>query len=292
MSLEMVLAAFGGGVFGALMGALPAFIFTGFIGLIGIAIIASGGPATILSDVTFGVLFGPHIAFAGGVAAAAYAANKKKCLDSGMDILTPLNKTGDMSVLFVGGIFGVVGYLINSVFVSIALPTDTIALTVFISGAIARLVFGKTGIFGKYEAPKPEPNGNDEIAVATEISKRNFLPDSTKLGFNIVLGLGLGLVISYLVILTKINVLGFAISAASLIFLQMGFDLPATHHITLVAGYAALATGNIFIGALFAVISCLVCEMVGKIFNSYCDTHIDPPATAIFICSFIVFIFM
>lgn len=280
-SLETILAAFGGGVLGAAIGALPAFIFTGIVGLIGIAVLASGGPATILNDITFGTLFGPHIAFAGGVAAAAYAGNKKKYIDNGMDILTPLIKSKDTLVLIIGGIFGVVGYLINSFFVSIKLPTDTVALTVFTSGLIVRFIFGTSGIFG-----------NNEIATTTEVEKRRFLPDSKTLVFNIVLALGLGLVISYLVNLTQINVLGFCISAATLIFVQMGFEFPTTHHITLVAGYATIATGNIFIGAFFAVIAGIVGEIVDKIFNSYYDTHIDPPATAIFICSFIIFIFM
>ncbi|MFZ5967671.1 MAG: hypothetical protein ACOYVK_10945 [Bacillota bacterium] len=284
-SIELILVAFGGGILGALVGALPAFIFTGFVGLIGVAVIASGGPATILGDVTFGTLLGPHIAFAGGVAAAAYAANKKKYLESGTDILTPLKKTNDMGVLLVSGIFGILGYLINGLYASIALPTDTVALTVFTSGVIARFGFGQTGLFGKYSA-------QGEIAAATELPKRSFIPDGKTLGFVTLYSLGLGLVVSYLVDLTQINVLGFCVSAALLIFVQMGFDIPATHHITLIAGYAAIATGSIFIGAAFAAISGLLCEIVGRTFNSYCDTHIDPPATTIFILSFIIFIFL
>ena len=109
MGIQTILAAFGGGLFGAAIGALPAFIFTGFIGLIGIAVLASGGSPAILNDVTFGSLFGPHIAFAGGVAAAAFAANKKKYLENGTDILKPLNKFGDPMVLIVGGLFGILG---------------------------------------------------------------------------------------------------------------------------------------------------------------------------------------
>ncbi|MBB6217640.1 MFS family permease [Anaerosolibacter carboniphilus] len=284
-SMELILAAFGGGILGALIGALPAFIFTGFVGLIGVAVIASGGPATILGDVVFGTLLGPHIAFAGGVAAAAYAANKKNLLASGGDILTPLKKTNDAGVILVGGIFGILGYVINSLYASIALPTDTVALTVFTSGVLARFIFGQTGLFGKYSA-------QGEVAAATELPKRSFVPDAKSLTFVALYSLGLGLVVSYLVDLTQINVLGFCISAALLIFAQMGFDMPATHHITLVAGYAAIATGNIFIGAAFAVISGILCEIVARTFNSYCDTHIDPPATTIFILSFIIFIFM
>ncbi|WP_432407214.1 hypothetical protein [Wukongibacter sp. M2B1] len=283
MSLELILAAFGGGVLGALIGALPAFIFTGFVGLVGIAVVAAGGPATILNDVTFGVLLGPHIAFAGGVAAAAFAANKKRSLDNGMDTLTPLSKFQDPSIIIIGGVFGIIGFGVNYLYGTVlALQTDTIAMTVATSGIIARLVFGSTGLFGKMSP------ANDEVAAATEINKRSILPNSKTLGMDIIMGLGLGLVVSYLVILTQMGSLGFCISAASLIFAQMGFEIPATHHITAVAGTAALMSGSIFIGAAFAILSAIIFEIAALTFNSNCDSHIDPPAIAIFICTFAI----
>ena len=275
MSIQAILSAFGGGIFGAAIGGLPAFIFTGFIGLIGIAVLASGGSPTILNDIAFGSLFGPHIAFAGGVAAAAYAANKKNYLGNGTDISTSLNKFGDPMVLIVGGVFGVLGFLLNNMFVSMNLKLDTPGLTVFVLGVLTRILFGETGIFGE----KKDSNGE----------KRRILIDSKTLLFDIVLGAGLGFVISYLVILTQINVLGFCISAALLIFAQMGFGVPTTHHISMVAGYAAIATGNIWIATAFAVLASIVGELAGSVFNTNCDSHIDPPATTIFICSAIIF---
>ena len=96
-------------------------------------------------------MLGPHITFAGAVAATAYA-GKKKTIDDGANILESIGRTSNPSVLVVGGIFGALGYLINYVFADImALQTDTIALTVFVSAIIARLMFGSTGLFGKYE---------------------------------------------------------------------------------------------------------------------------------------------
>ncbi|SKC91900.1 hypothetical protein [Maledivibacter halophilus] len=275
MNIQLILSAFGGGVLGTALGALPAFIFTGFIGLIGIAVIAAGGQPAILNDVTFGTLLGPHIAFAGGVAAAAFAANKRKHLDTGLDIVTSLNKCKDPMVLMVGGFFGIIGFLLNNLFVAMKIPTDTVALTVFVSGLIARMAFGKTGVFGKLSKPNEQ--------------KRKIAPDFNDIVLDIIIGLSLGLVISYLIILTEITTLGFCISAASLIFVQMGFEAPTTHHITMVAGYAAVATGNMFVGALAAVIASILGDLVGRIVNSYCDTHIDPPATTIFICSLVIF---
>lgn len=291
LTIEALLAAFGGGLFGAALGALPAFIFTGFVGLVGVAIIGSGGSVDILGQVAFGTLLGPHIAFAGGVAAAAYAANKKKSLGAGTDILSPLMKTNDAMVLIVGGVFGMLGYVINYLYSGVlALQTDTVAMTVFTSGLIARLIFGSTGIFGKYE-PKKADSGSGSGSSAVVAEKRRFIPDSKSLSTTIVLSLGLGLAISYAVNITQIGALGFCISAASLIFAQTGFSIPTTHHITLIAGVATMATGNIFIGAIFAIISGVLCEIVGLTFNSYNDTHIDPPATAIFIVTFIILMF-
>lgn len=274
-NIILILAAFGGGAFGALIGAIPAFIFAGVMGLFGVVEILVKGPGLIVPNIAFGTLFGPHIAFAGGVAAAAYAANKKKSLDSGMNVLAPLIKTKDASVILVGGIFGIIGYVINSLIASSGLKIDTVALTVFISGVIVRLVFGKAGIIGKPE----------------DKSKRVFF-NSQNLGFNILWSLSLGLVISHIVNVTHVNIIGFCISAASLIFLQMGLEFPVSHHISLVAGYATIATGNVLIGAVFAVIAWFVGNFIENTFNAHCDSHIDPPAGTIMICSFIIFMFM
>ena len=52
------------------------------------------------------------LCFAGGVAAAGYAGRKGK-LASGTDILSSLNGLGEPDVLLVGGIFGVLGFLIH-----------------------------------------------------------------------------------------------------------------------------------------------------------------------------------
>jgi hypothetical protein len=279
MSYSIVLAAFGGGVFGALIGALPAFIFTGLVGLIGVAIIAGGGSDMILGSVVFGTLLGPHIAFAGGVAAAAYEANRKKALSNGMDILTsPSTINNDPMSLLVGGAFGIIGYLLNYLFGYLEIPTDTVALTVFISGVISRYAFGHTGILGTLQN--------------ADGTKRAFFPDKYNLLFIVIYSFGVGAVVSYLVDLTQINVLGFVISAALLMFVQFGFNIPATHHVTLVAGYATVASGSVLVGAVFAVIAGVIGEIMGRTFNNNCDTHIDPPATTIFLCSLFIFSFM
>lgn len=271
MSLFLIMAAFGGGVFGALLGALPAFIFTGFTGLIGVALAMAGVDFNWLGLITFGYVFGPHIAFAGGAAAAAYAANKKKVLENGADILTPMNKFADPTILIVGGVFGVYGALINYLLSGIwSVPTDTVALAVFLSGVTARLVFGSSGLTGN------------------KVEGRSLMPGGSNLVMDVLLGLSLGAVFGWAAQVTGQATIGFVISAASLIVVQAGWAGPGTHHITLLAGVATLASGSIFIGMVFATIAAILGDIGGTMLNSECDSHIDPPAFAIFITTTLV----
>ncbi|MDB8790443.1 hypothetical protein PN290_01110 [Romboutsia sp. 1001216sp1] len=306
MDIFAMVAAFGGGAFGALIGALPAFILTGVIAIAGAAIGMAGGSDLVVGNVAFGSFLGPHIAFAGGVAAAAYAANKRSTstskvtstgekilgsdeVESGTSIGLSLNLTGDYKVLLVGGIFGILGFLINYLYASVlVLPTDTPGMTVFTLGVIARLTLGNSGLFGKYDKNK----------------KRKYLSTGKMLGYNIVLGASLGIVVSYVAaslsntfevapeVISLFPTLCFGISALSLIFTQTGSATPATHHITLISALAAVVSGNPIFGVLFGIISCLIGDFGANTLNSNCDSHIDPPAFSIFICTFIInFIF-
>lgn len=305
MDIFSILAAFGGGAFGAAVGALPAFIMTGIVALIGTAIGLGSGVDMITGNVAFGAFFGPHVAFAGGVAAAAYAARKNNMLaggnlgggdvavaspqgiTSGADILYSLNGTGDWTVLGIGGIFGVLGLSINHLYANIlAFPTDTVAMTVATSGLIVRFLIGRTGLLGKYEGREP----------------RVYVAKGNELIYNIVLGLMVGLVVCYTGEILKnagvsMEILQgsypgfvFAISATSLIFAQIGFTSPTTHHISITAAYAFVWSGNPLIGVIVAIIASILGDLFVKTINSHADSHIDPPACTIFILSFIIFI--
>lgn len=106
MDILALIAAFGGGIIGAYMGALPAFIMTGIYALVGGVLTAAGvGGDVAVNYLAFGSFVGPHIAFAGGVAAAGYAGRKGK-LASGTDILSSLNGLGEPDVLLVGDLVG------------------------------------------------------------------------------------------------------------------------------------------------------------------------------------------
>ena len=146
ITLTMVLASFGGGLFGAALGALPAFIFTGFLVLAGEALALAGGGGALTGSVAFGMMFGPHIAFAGGAAATAYA-SKVGRLDDGANILKPLiGITENWDIMLVGGAFGILGMVVNQFLASIGTPSDTIAITVVVSALVHRVMFGETGI--------------------------------------------------------------------------------------------------------------------------------------------------
>ena len=289
----MLIAAFGGGLFGAAIGALPSFIFTGFAVLVGVAIAFAGSDYDFLTNVAFGPVFGPHIGFAGGAAAAAFAARRGTLESGGRDIATGLAGLGDPLPLLVGGAFGVLGYLLQYLFLGIlnlATLTDAIALSVFISAIIARLAFGKTGLFGKLDDESRRRGrfnpGGDRAWVAYQQGW----------GQAAVIGLGVGAFSAFLAIsVAQANpdlapagaVIGFGITAASLIFLQFGATVPVTHHMALPAAVAAGVSlslgvgGALIMGILGGILGALVGEVFSRLFLIHGDTHIDPPAGAI-----------
>lgn len=309
MDMFALVAAFGGGAFGALIGALPAFILTGAVAIVGSAITLAGGTDFVVGNVAFGSVLGPHIAFAGGAAAAAYAAKTKNknlvksttngeqisenYIPNGTSIGLSLNLTHDYRVILVGGIFGVVGFLINHLYGSVLnLATDTVAMTVATSGILARLIVGKSGLIGQCVKSK------GALCKGCKKCGRQFYSKGTELGYNVVLGGVIGILVSFTAMSLKNvvapEVLGafptlcFGISALSLIFAQTGSDTPGTHHITLIGALATVMSGNALVGVVFAIVSCLLGDLALKSFNSQCDSHIDPPAIAIFICTFII----
>lgn len=237
-----------------------------------------------IGNITFGSFLGPHIAFAAACAAAAFAGNKRKTLEDANNVLKPLYGINDYTVILVGGVFGVIGFLCHYLYGAVlGLKTDLPALSVFTVLMIARLLFGKTGPVGKY----------------TGTGTRQWLTDCKTLINHIVLGSVIGIVVGGVAIsmmnsgvskaaMSTYAIVCFGISAVSLIFLQTGFSIPVTHHITLPVASAVVLTGNLFIGVIIGIISAVLWLIAGKAINSHCDTYIDPPATTIFIMMFIV----
>ena len=270
LSITGVLVSFASGIFGAALGAASSFTMVGFLVLGGVFIQAASGAGQFLSQVSFGV-WGPHVGgFAAGVAAAAYAARKGELDHDGNDLGFALMGLNQPDVLLMGGVFGIGGYLFN-LLVSLPGPwTDTVALTVVVSGVASRILFGGTNVLGRV------PDGESRFRPSGHHKPLQL----------IIIGLGAGVLSGYLAIIVPNGAgvpLCFGLAAASLIFAQLGLKVPVTHHIVLPAALASAASGSILWGAVFGIVSSLFGEISGNLFNTWGDTHIDPPAITIFI---------
>ena len=322
--LLLLIAAAAGGAFGAAIGALPAFIFTGFVVFLGEGLgfvnrqlggaeleVGQGALAGGFSGIIgFGAVTGPHIAFAGGVAATAYAGKKYPEMEPdgwdyhfGKNILYAFGTKPD--ILAVGAIFGVVGMLINQFGAAILVVdgtglTDTIALSVVATAVLARVAFGYP-IVGKAagsgpldmspferEEPHVEADGGameHEGRLATE----PWLPHQYKWSGVATIGVVGGILGGYIYILTGSIFLGYAISAISLLFLNLGVEkIPVTHHITLIGAVGAVMflpefspVIALLAAGAFGAASGLLGELTQRLFYAHSGTHVDPPAMAI-----------
>ncbi|QIO22882.1 hypothetical protein [Haloarcula sp. JP-L23] len=321
--IALLLAAFAGGAFGAAIGALPAFCFTGFMVIAGEAVnilVAELGTVSdipageigvgVTGSIAFGPVFGPHISFAAGAAAAAYAAKNDGLPEPAdgdyhpaKDIAYALGTRPD--ILAVGGLFGILGLVITRVSGAIGAPWDPIAIAVVLSAVAHRLVFGYP-IVGAGNRNvldmSPFEKGEERVATdggtvnATRLAVEPWLPHQYKWANVATIGIVAGLLGGWIAIVTGSAFLGFGISAASLTFLNLGVEkIPVTHHMTLPASTAALAVAplggepvQIIAAAVFGLIGALAGETIQRIFYAHSDTHFDPPAAAIVIATFII----
>lgn len=283
IDIEMVIAAFGCGIFASALGIIGSFSFSGFIVLLGVVLTICGYPE-FQAVVAFGPCFGPHVFFASAVAATAYAARKgdlldgceDMLLDGCNDVLVPMNRFKRVDILIVGGVFGIVAHIVQTLLSQTAITVDTVAFTVVISNLIVRVAIGRSGIKGFFgKSPKA-------------IKVFSF---ESKLPYHLLLGFSVGILSSYLTQVTGSAVIGFGISAVTLIFLFHS-EVPVTHHISICAAYATVATGNILVGGLFGALACVIGIMFINIFNKNADTYMDFPALTIASLSAIIFTFM
>jgi hypothetical protein len=287
-----LLAAFGGGVFGASIGALPAFIMTGVVAAIGGILSCAGIPGIqelFVNNIAFGVFLGPHVCFAGGVAAAAYARRIGKA-ENGADIARALNGIEDASVLAVGGLFGMIGYiiasLVSALFSLTPFYTDNPGCTVFLSAVLARLLFGNRGMrSGAKESTwishGPALTNLLLIAFAYSLAVSGVYAALAEQGYASQLG-------SYHIVI-------FGLAAIGLIFAEFGQAYFGWHHIGIISaeavmcGYSCgLGGGSVLLGVLFGMIAAIIGDVESHMLNTDVDSHIDPPATAIFICTILI----
>jgi hypothetical protein len=282
--LLLLITALAGGAFGAAIGALPAFIFTGFLVFLGeglnILIRTLGGSvgginsgelaAGITGTIGFGAVTGPHIAFAGGVAATAYAGKKYPEMEPdgwdyhfGKNILYAFGTKPD--ILAVGAVFGALGMLINQFGAALLVVdgtgiTDTIAMSVVATALIARLAFGYPFIGGSAGSGilDMSPFEREESRTATDggevpeehagrLATEPWLPHQYRWSGVTVIGLVGGILGGFIYLQTGSLFLGYGISAISLLFLNLGVEkIPVTHHITLIGAVGAMVVAGSF----------------------------------------------
>lgn len=335
LSIELLLAGLAGGMLGAALGALPAFSLAGLVITVGeIARLPAGltgeaedtllvtevfgvDPAAIeavglTGTVGFGALLGPHVAFAGGVAAAAYV-SRGQTIDTGFryhqakKITRPLGSTPD--VLLVGGAFGVLGVLIARIVAGLEIPVDPIFLAVVLSAVIHRLAFGYP-VLGRIRSVEGSILdmsgfeaglywGAEGYETAEGTAGRHvvevWLPDHYEWDNVAVLGAAVGLASGYIALVSGSAFLAFGLAATALGFLCLGlYSMPIVYHMALPASIAALAvdTGEpvvaLLVAAVFGVIAALAGELAQRVLYAHGDTHFDPPAVAIVLTSLLI----
>lgn len=270
----LLVFSFAGGILGAALGGVNIFIMCGLAIVVGTGINMATGSQTFLNLVAWGPLLGPYASFAGGVAAAAYAARRGK-LDNGRNIGVSLMGLDSPDVLFVGGLFGSFGFLLKTFLDMVPnignLPwTNTIALSIIINNIIVRLIFGKTGIFGhvKNESKRWQP-----------LESEAWLPWQSQPMQLILLSTAVALPVSFIVTQQPVLLgLGFGLATISLIFPQTGAKAPVFFHIALASETAAVISNNIWWGLSFGILAAFLAEIYSCIFLAHGDSHIDPPS--------------
>ena len=321
-ALEMLLAAFAGGAFGASIGALPSFSLAGLFVVIGELYhltAKTAGIDTVPVDITgsigFGVVLGPHIAFGGGAAALAYA-SKRGYLDTDFgyhqakEVTRGLGSKPD--VLAVGGIFGVVGYWIATLSTSISAPVDPVALGVVGSALVHRAALGYSLVGAwprRWFDMSPYEQGLETMTDGGAATVEPWLPYQYHWVNVLMLGLVMGVLGGYIAYLTASPFLAFGLSVVALVFLNAGVaEIPVTHHMTLPASTAVLALigpvagsltpsivmGSIpqwqavLVGGLFGIVGAIFGELLQRILYAHAETHLDPPAASIVVTSFLL----
>ena len=276
-SASTALLSFLLGIFGAIIGGTQTFIMTGVAGLFLYALQAVGITSEFFSETLLNTVFLPAIIFNAASVSTAFA-HKRGYEVSGADVTHSLLFTHDPLVMLMAGVGGLVGYLVYTFARVIGLPADQGSFSVILVGVLTRLLFGE----GHWLNPK-----------ATEYYRKEGVRYWL---FQLVNGVAVCGVTA--IVLSHVDpsfyTIGFSISAAMLLlqsYDRQGLTYPTTHHETLVVGYAMAASGG---DVLFSVVWGLIANVIYLLFARYCnedcDTHIDPPAVAIELCSLVLFI--
>ena len=268
-----LLIGFAGGVFGAALGAFPAFMLCGASLVVGSVIAMVTGDWTFLLIVTWGPFLGPQASLSGGVAAAAYAASRGR-LASGRDLLNPLIRLKSPAVLAVGGLFGLLGTLLA--WLSSLVPNagavpwiNPVAIAIVVNGVLTRMIFGRTGLFGRV------PAGSRRWAPGPGVASFPWHLRPLPL---IILSVAVSVPVAAVVGSVPTHGLFLGLSALALASLLFGWRVPVFLHIAAAAELFASVTGSFGWGIAGGVLAGLLGELFACLFLIHGDTHLDPPA--------------
>ncbi|UDQ98091.1 hypothetical protein AAEX28_14020 [Lentisphaerota bacterium WC36G] len=284
-----IVLGFLGGMFGATIGGLLAFVFCGIGALISSALMLAGLTDTanfVDAWITWGPFIGPQTSFVGGCWAAAYAKHRAG-FQNGRDICQPLVTLQRPDVLLIGGIGGVVGaictwlaWLIPNLPVvgseSTVATTNSVALGVMVASIIGRLVVGKSGIFGKVPDNVNRFDGDENNCwIPWQHSSLSIIILATMVGAT-------SAILTYLN--SNMHLMLFGVMTVLFAFMILGQGVIAGHHYAITAYFAVAATGNVAWGIAFALIAGFACDFFAFLFTAHGDSHIDPPTCAIAFC--------
>ena len=274
-SATTAVLAFMVGVVGGVFGGTQTFIITGFAGIIIYALKAAGVESEFLMDILLNTVLLPAIIFNAASFSTAFAAKRGYDV-KGYDVSHSLLFTHDPLVMLAAGLGGLAGYLVFAAAKALGVPADQGSCSVIIIGILTRLLFGN----GYWVNP-------NATAYYQREGVRYWL-------FQLINGVSICGVTA--IVLSNVDPayysIGFSISAALILlstYDREGKTYPTTHHETLVVGYAMGATGgNVVLSVLFGLLSNVIYLLFARYCNEDCDTHIDPPAVGIAICSLIL----
>ena len=134
-----------------------------------------------------------------------------------------------------------------------------------------------------------------EVTDPHRLATEPWLPHQYRWSGVTAIGLVTGVLAGYIWLETGSIFLGYGISAASLLFLELGVEkIPVTHHMTLIGAVGAILAADVvasdpvilIAAGVFGGISGILGEVTQRIFYSHSGTHVDPPAMAIALAMF------
>ncbi len=290
--------AFCAGMLATAIGSIGSVAITGLAVLVGIGVGVTGASYDFMGQIAFGYYLGPTFCF-GPASVAAHYAYKKGYLKSSKDIVTPLASLGKPDVLVVGGLLGVISYLIVNVLnMGFAGRMDTGAATVFALGLIGKVIFSKRplkNILGT--TPENIANTTGRFGMFCPITWVKSQSTPAQIVSISLCAAGLSGYATY----TLLQVPGAAAVAAYpgwavgilCFFINMsGFEIPITHHMSIVGSYAVIAaysvTGDVSAviwGVAFGIAAGFTADVLTRVFLLYANGFVDPAAMSITVLS-------